>query len=192
MPKSQERCQEIREETKNLIIKKSILYFAKNGFAGTKISELSKHIGIAQGTIYLYFESKEELYSAIFAISDKVAGSEKLVTFSKLPISADLKIKMLSDYVIKSLKNDEMFAAGIALYTQRLLEGDADQSFYKTTEKIIREGQKEGTVVSGSARKLSELYWGVVYLYAVKSLYTSDFSMITSEDLSRTLLRDRR
>ena len=192
MPKSQERCQEIREETKNLIIKKSILYFAKNGFAGTKISELSKHIGIAQGTIYLYFESKEELYSAIFAISDKVAGSEKLVTFSKLPISADLKIKMLSDYVIKSLKNDEMFAAGIALYTQRLLEGDADQSFYKTTEKIIREGQKEGTVVSGSAHKLSELYWGVVYLYAVKSLYTSDFSMITSEDLSRTLLRDRR
>lgn len=192
MPKSQERCQEIREETRNLIIKKSILYFAKNGFAGTKISELSKHIGIAQGTIYLYFESKEELYSAIFAISDKVAGSEKLVAFSKLPISADLKIKMLSDYVIKSLKNDEMFAAGIALYTQRLLEGDADQSFYKTTEKIVREGQKEGTVVSGSARKLSELYWGVVYLYAVKSLYTSDFSMITSEDLSRTLLRDRR
>lgn len=192
MPKSQERCQEIREETKNLIIKKSILYFAKNGFAGTKISELSRHIGIAQGTIYLYFKSKEELYSAIFLISDKVAGSEKLVTFSKLPISADLKIKMLSDYVIKSLKNDEMFAAGIALYTQRLLEGDADQSFYKTTEKIIREGQKEGTVVSGSARKLSELYWGVVYLYAVKSLYTSDFSMITSEDLSRTLLRDRR
>ena len=192
MPKSQERCQEIREETKNLIIKESILYFAKNGFAGTKISELSKHIGIAQGTIYLYFESKEELYSAIFAISDKVAGSEKLSAFSKLPISAELKIKMLSDYVIKSLKNDEMFAAGIALYTQRLLEGDADQSFYKTTEKIIREGQKEGTVVAGSARKLSEFYWGVVYLYAVKSLYTSDFSMITSEDLSRTLLRDRR
>ena len=30
MPKSQERCQEIREETKKLIIKKSILFFAKN------------------------------------------------------------------------------------------------------------------------------------------------------------------
>ena len=28
MPKSQERCQEIREETRNLIIKKSVLYFA--------------------------------------------------------------------------------------------------------------------------------------------------------------------
>lgn len=192
MPKSQERCQEIREETRNLIIKKSVLFFARNGFAGTKISELSKHIGIAQGTIYLYFESKEDLYSAIFSIADKVAGSEKLISFSKLPITAEMKIKMLSDYVIKSLKNDEMFAAGIALYTQRLLEGDADQGFYKITEKIIREGQKEGSVVSGSVRKLSEYYWGVVYLYAVKSLYTSDYAMISSEDLSRLLLRDRR
>lgn len=192
MPKSQERCQEIREETRNLIIKKSVLFFARNGFAGTKISELSKHIGIAQGTIYLYFESKEDLYSAIFSIADKVAGSEKLISFSKLPITAEMKIKMLSDYVIKSLKNDEMFAAGIALYTQRLLEGDADQGFYKITEKIIREGQKEGSVVSGSVRKLSEYYWGVVYLYAVKSLYTSDCVMISSEDLSRLLLRDRR
>ena len=190
MPKSQERCQEIREETKSLIIKKSILYFAKNGFAGTKISELSKHIGIAQGTIYIYFKSKEELYSEIFAISDKVCGSEKLNSFSRLPISAELKIKMLSDYVIKSLKKDEMFAAGIALYTQRLLEGQADTGFYKTTEKIIKEGQKEGSVVQGSARKLSEFYWGVVYLYAVKILYMADTTMITSEDLSRILLED--
>ena len=192
MPKSQERCQEIREETKNLIIKKSVLYFAKNGFAGTKISELSKHIGIAQGTIYLYFKSKEELYAEIFSIADKVAGSDKLIKLTKLPITADLKIKVMSEYVIKSLKKDEMFSAGIALYTQRLLEGEADDSFYKITEKIVKEGQKEGTVVAGNARKLSEYYWGVVYLYAVKSLYTSEFSMINSDDLARVLLRDKK
>ncbi len=189
MPKSQERCQEIREETKNLIIKKSILYFARNGFAGTKISDLSKHIGIAQGTIYIYFKSKEDLYAEIFAISDKIAGNDKLAMLAKLPLPADQKIKKMSDYLIKSLK-DEMFAAGIALFTQRLLEGEADQTFYKTTEKIIKQGQKEGTVVSGNSRKLSEFYWGVVYLYAVKSLYTADSVMINSNDLSRILLED--
>lgn len=187
MPKSQERCQEIREETKNLIIKKSILYFARNGFAGTKISDLSKHIGIAQGTIYIYFKSKEELYDDLFAISDKIASNDKLTMLAKLPLPADQKIKKMSDYVIKSLK-DEMFAAGIALFTQRLLEGEADQSFYKTTEKIIKQGQKERTVVSGNTRKLSEFYWGVVYLYAVKRLYTADCVMINSADLSRILL----
>lgn len=191
MPKSQERCQEIREETRNLIIRKSVLYFAKNGFDGTKISDLSRHIGIAQGTIYIYFKSKEELYSEIFSISDKIAKNDKLTTLVKLPLPADTKIRKLSDYLIKNLKEDEMFSAGIALYTQRLLEGEADQSFYKTTERIIKQGQKEGCVVSGNSRKLSELYWGVVYLYAVKNMYQTDFAMINSDDLSRVLLGDK-
>ncbi len=191
MPKSQERCQEIREETKNLIIRKSVLYFAKNGFDGTKISDLSKHIGIAQGTIYIYFKSKEELYSEIFSISDKIANNDKLTTLVKLPLPAETKIKKMSDYLIKNLKEDEMFSAGIALYTQRLLEGVADQSFYKMTEKIIKQGQKEGSVVSGNTRKLSELYWGVVYLYAVKNMYQTGFAMINSDDLSRLLLGDK-
>lgn len=192
MPKSQERCREIREETRNLIIRKSVLYFAKNGFDGTKISDLSRHIGIAQGTIYIYFKSKEELYSEIFSISDKIAKNDKLTTLVKLPLPADTKIRKLSDYLIKNLKEDEMFSAGIALYTQRLLEGEADQSFYKTTEKIIKQGQKEGCVVSGNSRKLSELYWGVVYLYAVKNMYQTDFAMINSDDLSRVLLGDKK
>ena len=191
MPKSQERCQEIREETRNLIIRKSVLYFAKNGFDGTKISDLSRHIGIAQGTIYIYFKSKEELYSEIFSISDKIAKNDKLTTLVKLPLPADTKIRKLSDYLIKNLKEDEMFSEGIALYTQRLLEGEADQSFYKTTEKMIKQGQKEGCVVSGNSRKLSELYWGVVYLYAVKNMYQTDFAMINSDDLSRVLLGDK-
>ena len=192
MPKSQERCQEIREETRNLIIKKSVLYFARNGFAGTKISDLSKHIGIAQGTIYIYFKSKEDLYEEIFSISDKIASNDKLTTLAKLPLPAEKKIRMMSEYVIKNLKEDEMFSAGIALFTQRLLEGEADAAFYKTTEKIIRQGQKEGCAVSGNVRKLSELYWGVVYLYAVKTLYTADAAMINADDLSRLLLEDRK
>ena len=191
MPKSQERCQEIREETRNLIIRKSILYFAKNGFDGTKISDLSRHIGIAQGTIYIYFKSKEELYSEIFSISDKIAKNDKLTTLVKLPLPAETKIRKMSDFLIKNLKEDEMFSAGIALYTQRLLEVEADQSFYKATEKIIKQGQKEGSVVSGNSRKLSELYWGVVYLYAVKNMYQTDFAMINSDDLSRVLLGDK-
>lgn len=191
MPKSHERCQEIREETRNLIIRKSVLFFAKNGFDGTKISDLSRHIGIAQGTIYIYFKSKEELYSEIFSISDKIAKNDKLTTLVKLPLPAETKIRKMSDYLIKNLKEDEMFSSGIALYTQRLLEGEADQSFYKATEKIIKQGQKEGSVVSGNSRKLSELYWGVVYLYAVKNMYQTDFAMINSDDLSRLLLGDK-
>jgi len=192
MPKSAERCREIREETRNLIIQRSVLYFARHGFDGTKISDLSKHIGISQGTIYLYFRSKEELYTEIYSVSYELAGSEKLAELSKLPVTPDLKIKLLSDYIIRSIKKDEMFSAGIVIYTQSMIDGEKDMGLLRTTEKIIREGQREGTVVSGNARKLSEFYWGVAFLYANKLLHATDHVLINSDDLSRLLLRERR
>lgn len=46
MPKSAERCEEIRQQMREHILQESVLYFAKNGFAGTKISDLAKYIGI--------------------------------------------------------------------------------------------------------------------------------------------------
>ena len=40
MPKSPERCQEIRQEMRSKILHESMLYFAKNGFSGTKIRKV--------------------------------------------------------------------------------------------------------------------------------------------------------
>ena len=58
MPKTKEQCKKMREDMRVKILKMSSLYFARNGFGDTKISDLAKHIGIGQGTIYLYFKSK--------------------------------------------------------------------------------------------------------------------------------------
>ena len=55
MPKTEEQCKQMREDMRNRILKESSLFFAKNGFGDTKIGDLAKHIGIGQGTIYLYF-----------------------------------------------------------------------------------------------------------------------------------------
>jgi len=88
MPKSKERCQEIREEMRNNILQKSLLYFAKNGFAGTKISDLSQSIKIAQGTIYVYFESKEELFQEILRVADCEQELKQMNLLLHIPISA--------------------------------------------------------------------------------------------------------
>ena len=122
MPKSKERCQEIREEMRNTILQKSLLYFAKNGFAGTKISDLSRNIGIGQGTIYVYFESKEELFQEILKLADCREEQKQLKILLHLPLSAKNKLRRLSEKVMKQLQEDEMFAAMIALNTQMLLE----------------------------------------------------------------------
>lgn len=198
MPKSKERCQEIREEMRNTILKKSLLYFAKNGFAGTKISDLSRNIGIGQGTIYVYFQSKEELFQEILKIADsnKILKQMKVLVYT--PIPAKKKIRLLSENVMKKLQEDENFAAMIALNTQMLLEKAKNYSavdttyqskLYAYTAKIIEQGQKEGTMVDGSSMKLADYYWGVIYLYSLKRLFTTEYEMISIEDLERTILK---
>lgn len=200
MPKSQERCQEIREETRFKILNESILYFAKNGFAGTKISELAKHIGIGQGTLYIYFKSKEELFSEIFALINSSKEIEELNNLIRLPLSAKRKIRKLSNRIMTRLMQDDIYAAKIVLNTQMMLEQkdfvSAETTYqseiYQITEKIIKQGQKEGSVVEGLPVKLADYYWGVVYLYALKKLFTTKYRMISEEDLSRVLLKDER
>lgn len=197
MPKSAERCREIREEMKRKIMHDSMLFFARNGFSGTKISDLAKHIGIAQGTIYVYFKSKEELFYEISAVLNNCGEINELKVLANLPISAHSKINKMSERVIESLE-EEVYAAKVAWNTQLMFETNAfvsEQTTYQSdvyhiTKKIIEQGQKEGSVVAGSSLKLADYYWGVVYLYALKRLFTKQYEMITKEDLSRLLLKD--
>ncbi len=102
-----------------------MLYFAKNDFAGTRIGDLAKHIGIGQDTLYVYVKSREELFSEIFALANSSKDIE------------DLKILM----------QDDVYAAKIALNTQLMLEKKDFVSveatywseLYQMTEKIIKQ-----------------------------------------------------
>lgn len=195
MPKSPERCREIREQTRSKILHSSMLYFAKNGFSGTKIGDLAKHIGIGQGTIYLYFESKEDLFHEIFAMINN-KDIDELKMLSLTPIPSKHKIHMLSKSIIDKLEQCEDYAAKIALNTQIMFEQNNFASrdtvyqskLYEYTAKIIEQGQKEGSVVVGSTMKLADYYWGVVYLYALKKLFTTTYEVINIFDLERILL----
>lgn len=199
MPKSPERCQEIREEARAKILHDAMLYFAKNGFAGTKISDLASHIGIGQGTLYLYFKSKEDLFNEIYAVANYSKELKNLKLLVQLPISAKEKIRKLSKSIMTNLLQDETYAAKVALNTQMTFEKKEfvsedtiyQSELYQLTEKIIKQGQKEGSVVDGIPMKLADYFWGVVYLYALKKLFTMKYELISEQDLARILLKDK-
>lgn len=189
MPKTEEQCKKMREDMRSKILKMSSLYFAKNGFGDTKIGDLAKHIGIGQGTIYLYFKSKEELFEEIRKNADNKEELMKLKLLSKLPIPAKTKIDKLSADMCKRLKDDEDFCVKITLLTQLLLEKENMYSddLYKELAKIIRQGQKDGSIVKGDALYLADLYWGNVYLYALKKLFSTELKPLQKETLNRLL-----
>ena len=189
MPKTEEQCKKMRDDMKQKILKMASLYFAKNGFGNTKIGDLAKHIGIGQGTIYLYFKSKEELFEEIRKEADNKTEVRRLRLLAKLPIPAKTKIDRLSEEMSRCLADDEEFCVRITLLTQLLLEKEDlySDALYKELAKIIRQGQKEGSVVKGDALYLADLYWGNVYLYALKRLFTENLKPLKKETLVRLL-----
>ncbi len=46
------------------ILQSALSVFARKGFYNSKVSEIASAAGVADGTIYLYFKSKEELFLA--------------------------------------------------------------------------------------------------------------------------------
>ena len=190
MPKNEEQFKKMREDMQSKILKMSSLYFAKYGFGDTKIGDLAKYMGIGQGTIYLYFKSKEELFEAIRSRAENTEEIERLKALSKLPLPAKAKIDLISKEMAKKLKEDEEYCVKITILTQLLLEkkeAPYGNDLYKELAKIIRQGQKEGSVLKGDALYLADLYWGTVYLYALKRLFLEEFKMVTWETLSRLL-----
>jgi TetR/AcrR family fatty acid metabolism transcriptional regulator len=63
--------------------------FAKNGFFAARVSEIAKDAGVADGTIYLYFKSKDDLLISLFESRMKqVIAMLERVTDGKAPVEA--------------------------------------------------------------------------------------------------------
>ena len=54
------------ESKRERILRAAIDVFAQSGYFNAKVSEIAKAAGVADGTIYLYFDSKEDLLTSVF------------------------------------------------------------------------------------------------------------------------------
>jgi len=54
------------ESKRERILRAAIDVFAQNGYFNAKVSEVAKAAGVADGTIYLYFDGKEDLLTSVF------------------------------------------------------------------------------------------------------------------------------
>ncbi|CAG7650727.1 hypothetical protein PAESOLCIP111_06161 [Paenibacillus solanacearum] len=64
------------EEKKESIIASALKLFAEKGYHNTKVSDIVKDAGMAQGTFYLYFKSKEDLFRCVAErCLDEIAGA---------------------------------------------------------------------------------------------------------------------
>src|SRR5271165_3216928 len=53
-------------DKRDRILDAAVRVFARKGFYLTRVSEVAKAAGVADGTIYLYFKSKDDLLVSLF------------------------------------------------------------------------------------------------------------------------------
>jgi AcrR family transcriptional regulator len=68
-----------KEDKKRKIMENALDLFLKNGFEGTSVEAITNSVGIAKGSFYTYFSSKEELLNEI--VSETINGIEKEISF---------------------------------------------------------------------------------------------------------------
>lgn len=64
------------EETRRIIADKAAQLFARKGFGGTSIADISKESGFSKGHIYYHFENKEKLFVALARDTMKAWGEK--------------------------------------------------------------------------------------------------------------------
>jgi TetR/AcrR family transcriptional regulator, fatty acid metabolism regulator protein len=136
-------------DKRDRILKAAVKVFARNGFHATRVSEVAKAAGVADGTIYLYFKSKEELLVSLF--EDRV---DKLLVFMReeLPKQPDApaRLRAVIDMQLGLLEGERDLAEVITVILRqstRLMKEFATPHFSAYLDgiaKIISEGQSTG------------------------------------------------
>lgn len=87
------------------ILSAAVKIFAQKGFFHARISEIAKEAKVADGTIYLYFENKDDILISLFEdqmdevlANMKVAVSRENDALDKIRCFALTHLKMVEDY----------------------------------------------------------------------------------------------
>jgi TetR/AcrR family fatty acid metabolism transcriptional regulator len=72
-------------DKREAILRAATRVFARNGYFNAKVADVASEAGVADGTVYLYFKSKEEILHSIFdrSVEEAIqAGRKELETVS--------------------------------------------------------------------------------------------------------------
>ena len=156
-------------KTKRKIFETSLKLFSEKGYDATSIEEITATVGVAKGTLYYHFKSKEEILDALIdriiqgmtsnirlALSDKSTALQKLISFVGA-MKVDSAIgKEITDYAHKpqnALMHQKIQNSLLAVLTP-------------IASEIIKEGIKEGIVSTNYPEEAAEMlliYSSVVF-----------------------------
>jgi len=136
----EERRKREKENRKNAILKAARKLFFEKGFKPVTVESIARKAELSKGSIYLYYNSKEEIYTQIL-LSDIDKFHERISDLLQNPSSAsDVLLKLANIYVDFFLNDRELFRILMIfmLHTSDMnLPEDLNDHIIKSTNKTI-------------------------------------------------------
>ena len=149
------------EERKNEILDVAEQLFAEKGFDAASTNDIINQIGIARGTLYHHFASKEEILDAIVDRMTRRAifGAKMIIDENSLPVFERLKgaiqaLNIRSETGTEVL--EQLHKPQNALLHQKMQER-LIKEVVPLYAKLIREGNKEGIFNSKYPSEAAEM-----------------------------------
>jgi TetR/AcrR family transcriptional regulator, fatty acid metabolism regulator protein len=131
------------------ILRAAVDVFAQNGYFNAKVSEIAKAAGVADGTIYLYFDGKEDLLVTIFREHTRsyLQSLERDLSTISRP---DDRMRVAIRHHLQTLGRDRALAIVSqvelrhSLKFMSLLSQEEVADYLNILRKIVEHGQTEG------------------------------------------------
>jgi AcrR family transcriptional regulator len=172
MARSAARNEQMRADRQERIRSAALELFAAKGLAATKIADIARAAGMSQGLLYHYFRTKEDIYVALvrhafLGMEEAARGLERL---AKPPRD---KIALAITELLRLTAADEDFAKYFLLTAQASLSTAIPAEAaalirkhraapYDAIARILRAGQRDGSIRDHDADELSALFWTVI------------------------------
>lgn len=131
------------------ILRAAIDVFARNGYFNAKVSEIAKAAGVADGTIYLYFDGKEDLLITIFREHTRsyLLSLEREIANVRRP---EDRIRCAIRHHLETLGRDRALAVVSqvelrhSLKFMSLLSQEEVADYLQMIRKVVEQGQSSG------------------------------------------------
>jgi TetR/AcrR family fatty acid metabolism transcriptional regulator len=136
------------------IIEAATKVFARKGFYKAKISEIASEARVADGTIYIYFENKDDILICLFEEQMKAVLDNMVIRISEEdnPVKKLEKFALTHLQLVEQNKNmAEIIQVEVRQSSKFMKEyrNDPFVQYLELIADIIRQGQKEGLFRKG-------------------------------------------
>jgi TetR/AcrR family fatty acid metabolism transcriptional regulator len=165
-------------ERRAQILQGAAIVFARNGIDGARMDDIAIESGLSKGTLYWYFDSKQEM---VVALVDEVVAAQyqQLTSLLESPWSVVERLGLFVDTVAKSMDEQPILGRlGIEFYAMAVREPrvrDLISRYYDeyiaTLSDLLQQGQERGELSVNDSRELALniacLIEGLALLWAV-------------------------